>query len=101
MEGRIKMATYTYEISTEHNIYDNLTVCDILVDGDHTGWRVTANEGYVFYNANENNTENDPITGETIQVTYYKTITILPRTYNWNNFAFVAVLRSTVDENYI
>ena len=95
------MAVYTYVVSTEHNIYPNLTVYDRLADGVPSGWRVNANEGYVYYNANDSYTDIDPDTGEEIPVTYYYTQTLLPRTYNWNNFDLVAVPRSSVDENYI
>lgn len=100
MGNRI-MATWTYEISTEHNIYPNITVYDRFRDGSPYGWRVEANEGYVMYHANANDTEPDPVTGEIRPVTYYYTASHLSPYYNWNNFDFVAVLRSTVDENYI
>lgn len=95
------MATYTYDISTEHNIYPNITVYDRFKDGVLHGWSVRANEGYVMYHANANDVEIDPDTDEEIPVTYYYTESGLPLTYNWNNFDWVAVLRSTVDENYI
>lgn len=95
------MAVWTYEVSEEHNNYPNLTVYDRLKDGEAAGWRVNANEGYVFYNSNANNTEIDPETMEEIPVTYYYTVSLLPRTYNWANFDFVAVPRDSVDENYI
>ena len=91
----------TFEISTEHNIYPNLTVYDRFSDGVSAGWKVEANEGYVFYNANATDTEIDPETMEEIPVTYYYTIRLFPRNYNWANFALVAVPRDSVDENYI
>lgn len=91
----------TYAISTEHNNYPNITVYDRFRDGTPFGWRVEANEGYVMYHANENATELDPETGLERPVTYYYTEAGLSPYYNWNNFDFVAVLRSTVDENYI
>lgn len=95
------MALVTFEISAEHNVYPNLTVCDRFADGVAAGWRVTANEGYVFYDANANDVEQDPITMEEVPVTYYYTIKYLNRNYNWANFALVAVPRDSVDENYI
>ena len=95
------MAVYTYEIDAGHNIYPNITVERKLCDGEFTGWRITANEGYVFYDTNANNTEFDPETMEEIPVIYYYTITLTPANYNWDNFHYVAVLRFTVDENYI
>lgn len=95
------MATYTYEISSEHNIYPNITIYDSLTDGQLDGWRMNANEGYVFYDTSANNTEFDPETMMEVPVIYYYTISYLPRTYNWANFHWVAVPRESVDENYI
>lgn len=92
---------FDYEISVEHNIYPNLTVYDKYYNGEFAGWEVRSNEGYVFYNANANNTTFDPDTMEEIPVTYYYTLMSLTKYYNWANFALVAVLRSSVDENYI
>lgn len=94
-------AIYTEEVSTEHNIYPNMTVYDCFTDGEPNGWKIIANDGYVFYDTTENNTESDPVTGEEIPVIYYYTLSRKPKRYNWDNFHYVAVLRSTVDENYI
>ena len=95
------MAVYTYNISTEHNIYPNITVYDRFKDGVLNGWKVVVNEGYVMYCSTDNYTEIDPETGHEIPVIYYYTQSGLPLTYNWNNFAWVAVPRDSVDENYI
>lgn len=105
---------FTYEISTEHNIYPNLTVYDRFSDGVAAGWKVEANEGYVFYdeNAEDMDAQIDPETGDLVidpetglpvmvPVTYYYTEKGLSKYYNWANFALVAVLRSTVPENMI
>lgn len=94
------MATYTYPISTEHNIYPNLTVCERRADGVLKGWRVTPNDGYVMYDSTEEGTKTHPITFEE-GATYYYTYAGFPLNYNWNNFTWVAVLRSEVDENCI
>jgi len=95
------MATYSYVISANHNIYPNLTVYDVFRDGVLTRHRLNANEGYVFYDSTANDVEPDPITGEDVPVTYYYTEADLPLTYPWANFPYVAVLRSEVDENFI
>lgn len=94
------MATI-YQESTEHNIYPNLTVYDCIDNGELTGWRVNANEDYVFYDTTANNTELDPETMEEIPVIYYYTVRYFPLRKNWDNFSLVAVPRDTVDENYI
>lgn len=95
------MAVYTQVLSTEHNVYPDITIYDRLRDGVLSGWDVYANEGYVMYHANANDTELDPDTMEEIPVTYYYTEAGLPPNYNWANFDYVAVPRDSVDENYI
>lgn len=95
------MSEWTYPIDTEHNIYPNITVRKKMRDDVFAGWRINSNEGYVFYDTTENNTEIDPETDDEISVIYYYTEADLTKYFNWNNFNYVAVLRSEVDENYI
>lgn len=95
------MTGFIYTVSEEHNIYPNLTVYDRTFNGSPLGWKVDANEGYVFYDANANNTETNPDTMEEEPVTYYYVTIGFPPNYNWSNFALVAVPRDSVDENYI
>lgn len=94
------MAVYTYELSTEH-IFPGISVYKILKDGVLNGWEVRANEGYVFYNVNANDTEWSEDLQEEVPVTYYYTIKVLPLRFNFANFPWVAVPRDSVDENYI
>ena len=93
------MAVYTYEISTEHN-FPNITVYRRLKDGILSGWEVKVNDGYVMYNPNDPQIEYDEDDNE-ITVYWYYTIKVLPVTYNFANFPWVAVPRDSVDENYI
>lgn len=95
------MAVVTYQLSTEHNNYPNFTVYDRFADGEPRGWRVVTNEGWVFYDPSEENTEPDPDTFEPIPVIYYYTEIYYPRNFNWDNFNLIAVPRDSVDENYI
>ena len=81
---------------------------NLIIEGGWTddetrqiNYRLTPSEGYVFYDSTANNTDFDPETDEEIPVTYYYTLAYLPLNYNFNNFPYVAVLRSSVDENYI
>jgi hypothetical protein len=94
------MAVYIYELSTEHN-YPGISVYKRLKDGALNGWRIQANEGYVFYDTNDNNTEWNEELQQDVPVTYYYTIAVLPLRYNFNNFSWVAVLRDSVNENYV
>jgi hypothetical protein len=91
----------TFVVSTEHNNYENIIVYDRYINDAFNGWKAVPAEGYVMYDANANDTELDPDTMEERPVTYYYTQLNMPRTYNWANFSWVAVLRSSVDENYI
>ena len=96
------MATITYE-PTNYD-FPNITIEGRYSDGVLTGYRMTANEGYVFYDTTEVNYEpvdpTDP-EGEQRQVYYYHTIAIMPLNYPFDRFPYVAVPRDSVDENYI
>lgn len=94
------MAVIVYEVATDIT-FPNITIERRYSDGVLMGYRMRANEGYVFYDINANDTELDPETLEEIPVTYYYTIAIIPLNYNFDNFHWVAVPRDSVDENYI
>lgn len=82
--------------------FPNLTIEERHSNGAFRGYRLTANEGYVFYDSTEENYEPDPNNPMLqIPVTHYYTLAYLPSNYNFDNFPYVAVLRSSVDENYI
>ena len=90
----------TYELATDYN-FPNINIYRRYYNGEFNGWKAETADGYVMYNPNANNTELDPETMEERPVIYYYTGTTLPLRYNMDNFPYVAVLRSTVDENYI
>ena len=98
------MATYTREVATEFN-FPNITIYRVLADGVLSSYEAIPDEGYVMYNTAANNTETqiNPETGleEEVPVTYYYTYRGFPKTKNFANFTWVAVPRSSVDENYI
>lgn len=107
------MAVFTLELATDIT-FPNITIYRILCDGEFDGYRVFSNEGYVMYDTAANDVEAmiDPETGEVvfdpetgdiieIPVIYYYTRMDCPKTYNFDNFTWVAVLRSTVDEDHI
>lgn len=105
MVSRI-MATYTEVLNTNYN-YENINIFNVTNDETQEviSYRARPCDGYVMYDVNANDTEliPNPETGELeeIAVTYYRTVIVIPKTYNFNNFHWAAVLRSTVDENYI
>jgi len=88
----------TYEISTEHNFYNHMTIYNRITDGINTGWRVNANAGYVLYDlAVERPITIDHMTGEEQQdEIYYFRLRYLPRNYDWNNFNLTPVKEGTV-----
>ena len=94
------MGVYTEELNTSFN-YPNISIYNRYDDGELWGYKVLPNEGYVMYRTDANDTEFDPETEEEIPVIYYRTIALLPLSFNFDNFTYVAVLRSEVDENYI
>lgn len=89
-----------YVIATDL-VFPNITIERRYSNGEHRGYRMTANDGYVFYDTTANDVELDPETGEEISVIYYHTIAFLPNNFNFDNFPYVAVPRDSVDENYI
>mgnify|MGYP007115388186 CR=1 FL=1 len=94
------MANVYYEVATDLN-FPNITIERRYYDGVHSGYRMTANEGYVFYDTTANDTELNPETMEEVPVIYYYTIALLTTNFNFDNFPYVAVPRDSVDENYI
>lgn len=83
----------------------NITVEEMYIDGILKAYRLTANEGYVMYDTTATDTEIeiDPDTEEEIEVpvTYYYRQVTYPIRVPVENWTYVAVLESTVDENYI
>ena len=88
----------TYELSVDHNGYPDLTVWDRMQDGKPAGFRVNANEGFVFYDPTEEVPATfDPVTGEEMPgEVYYSRLRYLHRNYDWNNFSLTAVAENTV-----
>ena len=89
-----------YEIATEYN-FPNITIYKTMQDGVHRGYRANANDGYVFYDPNEIYYEQESPESEPIPVNHYFTVRYFPLNYNMANFSLIAVLRDSVDENYI
>lgn len=94
--------TYSFVPSTDFD-YPNITIYKKMRDSDNVqvAWRANANEGYVFYDQYENNTEWNEELQEEVPVIYYHRVASIPLNFNFANFPYVAVLESEVDENYI
>lgn len=107
------MAVYTEKINTNYN-FPNIDIFNWLKDGVVIGYRARPQTGYVMYDTTEQHSElqTDPETGDFVldemgnpiemPVIYYYTMAGFPLAFDFNNnFTWVAVLRSTVNENYI
>lgn len=94
------MAIWTREINTNFN-FPNIDIINIYKDGVLNGYEAKPQEGYVMYDTNDETVEINPETGILEPVTYYYTLAGFPLAYNFDNFSWVAVPRSEVDENYI
>lgn len=90
----------TYTVSPTYTL-PNITVEEKRADGVLMSHRLTANDGYVMYDRNANDTMRDPETMEEIPVTYYYRQATIPVRVPFENWGMVAVLESEVDENYI
>ena len=98
------MAEIVFEVATDITL-PNITVQRKYADGVLMAYRLTANDGYVMYDTAANDTETnlDPETGMEIEypvIYYYRQVTY-PVRIPVENWTHVAVLESTVDENYI
>lgn len=96
------MATFTEQLATEYN-FPNITIYKQFRDGVQYGYRIVPNENYVMYDITEENYEIDEETGQEVEVIHYFTVCYAPLTYplGEDTFPWRAVLRSSVDENYI
>ena len=98
------MAQIVYVVSPTITL-PNITVEEKYADGVLISHRLTANEGYVIYDTSANDVEyeTNPETGEDIEIPviyYYRQVTY-PIRVPVENWDYVAVLESTVDEDYI
>ena len=105
------MAVWTREINTDYS-FPNIDILNVFKDGVLSRYEAVPHENYVMYDTtdqifepqrdeNGNFVLDEDGLPVQVQVTYYYTIAHIPKTFNFNNFTWVAVLRSTVDENYI
>ena len=78
--------------------FENITIYEWINDTTNTlaGYRARPNEGYVMYDPNDDYYDED-----NNLIRYYKTLAGLPKNYDFNNFPYIAVLRSTVNEDDI
>lgn len=95
-------STYSYVEATEFN-FPNITIFKQVRNEDNVqvAWRANANDGYVFYDPNAGNTEWNEELFEEVPVNYYYREANIPLRFNFDNFPYVAVPESEVDENYI
>lgn len=93
------MATVTYKLAPDISL-ENITVHRRYYDGVLSAYRLTANEGYVMYDTEEKIYELDE-NGNEVRVTYYCRQVTIHVSVPIENWTYVAVLESTVDEKNI
>ena len=90
------MAKYIRELNTSYN-FDNIDIINVLNDGTLSFYEAVPHEGYVLYDTEgEYPIVIDPETGEESVELQYFTSVAFPLMYNFNNFSWIAVLRSEV-----
>lgn len=98
------MAVWTREINTDFN-FPNINILNVLKDGVLNNYEAVPQDGYVMYDTTDEHTDwiFDEEQGMYVEVpvTHYFTMAGFPLNFNFDNFTWVAVLRSEVDENYI
>lgn len=94
------MTTYTQELATDI-IFPNISVYRKYENGEHCAYEVYPNDGYVMYDTTIKDYEIIDPDSPPVPTIYYYTWVTFPKTSNFENFTWVAVLKSTVDENYI
>lgn len=94
------MAEYTETLATDIT-FPNIDVYRTYRDGVQTGYRVVPQEGYLMYNTAANDTEYDPETDTEVPIIRYYHVLHCPLIFDFDNFTWVAVLESEVDEDHI
>ncbi len=94
------MATHTEVLAEDFN-FPNIDIYRRYTDDVFKGYKVLAQDGYVFYDTTANDTMIDPDTWEEIPVTFYYTIRYLTPYHNMDDFSLVAVPRDSVPADMI
>ena len=94
------MAVWAEVIDTNFNFL-GIDIYQTLKDGELVDYVAKAQEGYVFYDPNANDTEYDRETDTETPVTRYHIVVYLPKMYYMGKFPYKAVPRDSVDEKYI
>lgn len=102
---------WTREINVEFK-FPNIDILNVYADGELKRYEAVPQEYYVMYDITDENYDlkrdengniifdenNNPVE---VPVTNYYTLALLPLGFDFSNFTWLAVLRSTVDEKYI
>ena len=93
-------AEFTYVLATDIT-FPHIDVYRRYEDGVQNGYRVNTHTDYVMYDTTANETYYDPATDSEVPYTSYYTQMYLPNSADFDNFTWVAVPRSSVDEDDI
>ena len=82
--------------------FPNITISKTYRNGEHNGYDIVPNDGYVMYSQSLDVITNiDPFTGEEVTETYYCRYAWIPKNFNFDNFDYIAVLESEVPADHI
>ena len=94
------MAVYTQELATDI-MFPNISIYKKYKDTELCAYEVYPNDDYVMYDTTAEDYEIIDPDSPPAPTTYYYTWVTFPKTFDFSNFTWVAVLRPTVEENHI
>lgn len=92
------MAEYTETLATDIT-FPHIEVYRKYRDGEHYGYKIVPEEGYLMYDTSCNDMIYDPETGTDVPHISYCRVAHAPLNFDFDNFTWVAVLESEIDED--
>ena len=92
------MTEYT-EISATDIVFPHIEVYRKYREGEHYGYKIIPEDGYHMYDTTTKDTEYDPETGTEVPIIRYYHVIHAPLIFDFDNFTWVAILESEVDED--
>ena len=94
------MTEYTEILATDI-VFPHIEVYRKYRDGEHYGYKIIPEDGYHMYDTTTKDTEYDPETGTEVPIIRYYHVIHAPLIFDFDNFTWVAILESEVDEDHI
>lgn len=91
---------WTREINNNYS-FEYIDILNVMHDGIINRYEAVPKDGYVMYDTTDKSVEKNPDTGEEMTVVYYYKLCGFPLNFNFNNFTWVSVPISSINEQYI